>query len=80
MALRGLETTLTAIKGAGWTTDDTLKAIYDAITSGAIDPQVIRDAMKLAPSAGAPAAGSIDKHLDDLVSGEEPPPKASFKI
>jgi len=30
------------------------------------DPQVIRDALKLAPSVGAPAAGSIDKHLDDI--------------
>jgi hypothetical protein len=29
-------------------------------------PQVIRDAMKLAPTAGAPAAGSVDLHLDDI--------------
>ena len=28
--------------------------------------QVIRDAMKLAPSAGAPVAGSVDQHLDDI--------------
>ena len=68
---------LTAIKGVGWT-DETLKAIKDAI-SGGTDPQAIRDSMKLAPSAGAPAAESIDKHLDDLVSGEEPS-KAKFSI
>jgi hypothetical protein len=34
--------------------------------SGGLTAQETRDAMKLAPSAGAPAAGSIDKHLDDL--------------
>lgn len=28
--------------------------------------QQVRDAMKLAPSAGAPATGSIDKQLDDI--------------
>jgi len=29
--------------------------------------QAIRDAMKLAPSAGAPAAGSVDAKLDDIL-------------
>jgi hypothetical protein len=29
--------------------------------------QDIRDAMKLAPTAGAPTAGSVDKHLDDIL-------------
>lgn len=33
-----------------------------------IDSQSTRDAAKLAPSAGAPAAGSVDKHLDDLLT------------
>ncbi len=36
------------------------------ITSPAQDAQAVRDAMKLAPTVGAPAAGSIDKHLDDM--------------
>jgi hypothetical protein len=36
------------------------------ITSPAQDAQAVRDAMKLAPSAGAPDAGSIDAHLDDM--------------
>ena len=31
-----------------------------------------RDAMKLAPSAGAPAAGSIDLHLDDIQAKTDP--------
>jgi len=31
--------------------------------------QETRDAMKLAPTAGDPAAASVDKHLDDLVPG-----------
>jgi len=30
--------------------------------------QAIRDAMKLAPTAGDPAAGSIDKHVDDILA------------
>jgi len=29
--------------------------------------QNIRDAMKLAPTGGAPAAGSVDEHLDDIL-------------
>ena len=85
VALRALEATLTAIKGVGWT-DETLKAIKDAIVAG-VDPQAIRDAMKLTPSVGSPADGSVDKHLDDirssvskLESGEEPPPKVEYKV
>lgn len=35
----------------------------------ALDAQGVRDAMKLAPAAGVPAAGSIDKHMDDAVTG-----------
>jgi hypothetical protein len=31
-----------------------------------LDPQTIRDAMKLAPTAGAAAAGSVDAHLDTI--------------
>lgn len=34
--------------------------------SGGLTAQETRDAMKLAPTAGDPAAGSVDKHLDDL--------------
>lgn len=30
--------------------------------------QDVRDALKLAPSAGDPAAGSVDKHLDDILA------------
>ncbi len=30
--------------------------------------QAMRDAMKLAPTAGAPAAGSVDAKLDDLLT------------
>jgi len=33
-----------------------------------VDSQGIRDAMKLAPSAGAPAAGSVDAKLDDILT------------
>jgi hypothetical protein len=35
-------------------------------SSSGLDAQGVRDAMKLAPTPGAPAAGSIDKHLDDM--------------
>ena len=62
-----LQARFTEIKGAGWTTE-TLKVIKDSISGGGTDPQVIRDAMKLAPTAGAPVVGSIDKHLDDIVA------------
>lgn len=30
--------------------------------------QQVRDAMKLAPTGGAPAAGSVDEHLDDVLA------------
>ena len=33
---------------------------------GGLTTQQIRDAMKLAPSGGAPVAGSVDTHLDDI--------------
>jgi hypothetical protein len=33
--------------------------------------QTVRDAMKLAPTAGTPADGSIDDHLDDISSWTE---------
>jgi len=47
----------TAAGGAGpWT------------TGAGSTPQAIRDAMKLAPTAGAPAAGSIDQELDDVLA------------
>lgn len=35
--------------------------------AASVNAQDIRDAMKLAPSAGAPAAGSVDEHLDDIL-------------
>ena len=38
-------------------------------TGGAgLTQQNVRDAMKLSPTAGAPAAGSVDTHLDDIES------------
>lgn len=47
---------LTAAHGAG------------AWTGGGLTQQNVRDAMKLAPTAGAPAVGSVDQHLDDIES------------
>lgn len=41
----------------------TIKNISDFVA------QQVRDAMKLAPSGGAAEVGSVDKHLDDLLSG-----------
>ena len=35
---------------------------------GGLTAQETRDAMKLAPTAGTPAAGSVDAHLDTIVS------------
>ena len=41
------------------------KAVDEA-TGSLLTMQNIRDAMKLAPTAGSPATGSVDKHLDDI--------------
>lgn len=44
------------------------KTVNDVGVAGSgITAQEVRDAMKLAPSAGAAAAGSIDAHLDDIL-------------
>ena len=43
-----------------------LSALKTAIGSGGLTAQQVRDAMKLAPTAGAPAAGSVDKKLDNI--------------
>jgi hypothetical protein len=54
------------------TDSDDLKDLSDQIDGvggTGLTAQETRDAMKLAPTAGSPAAGSIDKHLDDLVPG-----------
>jgi len=50
-----LETTGTNPHGTG---------AWDATAT--VPPQTIRDAMKLAPTAGAPAVGSVDAHLDTI--------------
>lgn len=43
-------------------------AIGTAAAGGSLTQQDVRDAMKLAPTAGAPAAGSVDEHLDDILA------------
>lgn len=40
--------------------------IFQDTTVGGLTEQQVRDAMKLAPTAGAPATGSVDEHLDDI--------------
>lgn len=47
---------------------DTLETLSDQLdgVGASITAQEVRDAMKLAPTAGAPAAGSVDTHLDDI--------------
>jgi hypothetical protein len=50
-----IDAVLSAAHGAG---------AWDATAAA----QTIRDAMKLAPTAGAPAAGSVDEHLDDILA------------
>jgi hypothetical protein len=49
-------------------TTDALEAIADGVGGGGLTAQETRDAMKLAPTAGAPASGSIDEHLDDILA------------
>lgn len=46
----------------------TTKTVDDVGVAGSgLTQQNVRDAMKLAPTAGAPAAGSVDTHLDDIL-------------
>jgi hypothetical protein len=52
--------------GADADTLETLSDQVDALSLGGLSAQNVRDAMKLAPTAGSPATGSIDKHLDDI--------------
>lgn len=54
------------IRGADSDTLKTLSDQVDGITG--ITPQAVRDAMKLSPTAGAPAAGSVDEHLDEIAT------------
>ena len=56
-----------AIRGAFTRTDNASGAVTFS-EDARIDMQQIRDAMKLAPVAGAPAAGSVDVHLDDILA------------
>lgn len=44
---------------------DSLQAISDS-GGGGLTSQQVRDAMKLAPTGGAPGSGSVDEHLDDI--------------
>lgn len=50
-------------------TTDSNEAISEAVASPALTQQQVRDAMKLTPTAGVPATGSVDKHLDDIETG-----------
>lgn len=48
---------------------DAMDLVADSVDEAAIaasGAQEFRDAMKLAPTAGAPAAGSVDEHLDSI--------------
>jgi len=44
----------------------TTKALEQAAAGSGLSAQEVRDAMKLAPTVGAPAAGSVDEALDDI--------------
>lgn len=57
LAIRGNFTITDNAGGAVTISDD---ARYDV--------QQVRDSMKLAPSAGAPSAGAVDEHLDDILA------------
>lgn len=56
----------TANAGSYDRTTDSNEAIADALSGVGLTQQQVRDAMKLAPTAGVPAAGSVDQHLDDI--------------
>ncbi len=47
-------------------TTDSLEALGDSIGTVPLTAQEVRDSMKLAPTGGAPAGGSVDEHLDGI--------------
>lgn len=51
-----------------WANGGRLDLLLDTAAAGGagLTAQQVRDAMKLAPTAGTPATGSVDKHLDDI--------------
>lgn len=69
MSSANLDTQLAAVAKTG-ADGDTLKTLSDQIdgvqAGSGLTAQQTRDAMKLAPTAGAPAAGSIDAELDAI--------------
>lgn len=63
------------IQGATFSTStDSLEAIRNrgdaawATGAAGLTEQNVRDAMKLTPTAGAPSSGSVDEHLDDILT------------
>lgn len=54
---------IAAIQAAVWTY---MTRTLTSIPPASVDPQSVRDAMLLAPSAGAPAANSVDDKLDKI--------------
>lgn len=80
-ALPSASTIAAAVWGAGTRTlssfgtlaTDAAAAVWAAVartltSGGGLTAQQVRDAMMLAPTAGTPDAGSVDKHLDDIES------------
>jgi hypothetical protein len=53
-----------AVEAAITAAQSAVEAAINALNN--LSSQNVRDALKLAPTAGAPAAGSVDKHLDDV--------------
>jgi hypothetical protein len=47
-------------------------ALVNAPSGGGLTAQQVRDALKLAPTAGSPSAGSVDADLDTLVARNNP--------
>jgi len=62
-----LDSVVTALQGADGDTLKTLSDQIDGVGAGAgLSAQEVRDALKLAPTAGAAADGSIDDLLADM--------------
>jgi len=63
---RGMRVHLTVTGNPDVNIDAFLSDFVEGTTT-ALTSQQIRDAMKLAPTGGAPSAGSVDEHLDDIL-------------
>jgi hypothetical protein len=61
------EDDVVCVYAQGLAGDTSVGVVTEVFDAGGLTAQEVRDALKLAPTAGTPAAGSVDAHLDSLL-------------